>query len=70
MTELETGDVLEFIGDYYNSDLEYQDSYLIGDPMSVTADMQVSNVTISSDVKILYCFTDIYNQSYWSEAID
>lgn len=69
MTELETGDVLEFIGDYYNSNLEYQDSYLIGDPMTVTADMQVSNVTISGDVKILYCFTDIYNQSYWSEAI-
>lgn len=70
MTALEPGDVLEFIGDYYNSDLEYLDSYIFGDPMTVSQDMRVSNVTLgSSDVKILYCFTDIYDQPYWSEAI-
>lgn len=70
MTELNAGDTLEFIGDYYSSDLEYQDSYIFGDPMTVSSDMKVSNVTLSSsDVKILYCFTDIYNQAYWSEAI-
>ena len=70
MTELNVGDTIDFVYDYYDYDGNYQDSYHFADPMTVTDNMQISNVTLGSgECRIMYCFTDIYNQVYWSEAI-
>ncbi|MGN0670002.1 MAG: hypothetical protein ACI4JZ_05580 [Oscillospiraceae bacterium] len=39
--------------------------------MTVTENMKVTNVDVGSGkVLITYCFTDIYNQEYWSPAIE
>ncbi len=71
LTELSVGDELTFICDYYSDDMEYQDSYQLGETMTFSDNMEISNVDVGSGkVKILYRFTDIYNQEYWSEAID
>lgn len=71
LTELKIGDELTFICDYYSDEMVYQDSYQLGETMKVTDNMEISNVSVGSGkVKILYRFTDIYNQEYWSEAID
>ena len=35
-SELQPGDTLEFLCDYYSYDGDYQDSYLLGDPLIVT----------------------------------
>ncbi len=70
MTELTAGDKLDFVCDYYTYDGEYLDSYYLGETMTVTNDMKISNVDVGDgDIKITYCFTDIYNQEYWTEAI-
>ena len=70
MTELQNGDTLEFLCDHYTYKGEYEDSYYLGDPMTVTDDMVISNVDVGEGtVKLLYKFTDIYNQSYWSQAL-
>ena len=70
LTQLESGDTLEFICDYYSYDGEYQDSYLLGEPMTVTSSMEISNVDVGSGkVKITYRLTDIYNQEYWTPAL-
>ncbi len=70
LTELNEGDVLEFICDFYTDDMEYQDSYYLGEPMTVTDNMQITNTPVGDgDIRILYCFTDIYDQEYWSEAV-
>ena len=70
LTEINVGDTLEFICDYYSYDMEYQDSYLIGDPVKVTDNLTISNTDVGSGAcHILYRFTDIYNQNYWSEPI-
>ena len=70
LTEINVGDTLEFICDYYSYDMEYQDSYLIGDPVTVTDNLTISNTDVGSGAcHILYRFTDIYNQNYWSEPI-
>ncbi len=67
---LEIGDTLDFICDYYTYDGSYIDSYFLGNQMTVTDNMQISNVSVGDgDLKITYCFTDIYNQEYWTEAI-
>ena len=70
MTELAVGDKLDFVCDYYTYDGEYLDSYYLGEQMTVTEDMEISNVDVGDgEIKITYCFTDMYNQEYWTEAI-
>lgn len=69
MEELQVGDTLDFICDYYSYDGEYLDSYFLGEQMTVTAGMLISNVDVGEgDVKVTYRFTDIYNQQYWTPA--
>ena len=71
MIELEAGDTLDFVCDYYDYSGTYSDSYYLGEQMTVTDNMEISNVSVGDgNLKISYCFTDIYNQSYWTEAIN
>ena len=70
LTELEIGDTLDFICDYYSYDGEYQNSYYLGEPMTVTETMEISNVDVGDGAKnITYRFTDLYQQHYWTPAI-
>ncbi len=70
LTQLNVGDKLDFICDFYSRDMTYQDSYYLGEQMTVTSDMKITNVSLgSNETRITYLFTDIYNQEYWSEAI-
>lgn len=70
MTELNKGDTLDFVCDYYDYDGNYQDSYMLGDRITVSDEMVISNVNVGDGaIKIMYCFTDMYNKEYWTEAI-
>jgi len=70
LTELNVGDKLDFICDYYSYDMEYQDSYFIGDQVTYSENMTISNTDVGNGAcHILYRFSDIYNQQYWSEPI-
>ena len=70
LTELEVGDKLDFICDYYGYDGSYLDSYFLGDQMTVTDTMEISNVDIGREyVSATYRFTDLYNQHYWTAPI-
>ena len=67
---LTPGDKIDFICDYYSYDMQYQDSYYLGETITVTDDMKVTNESVGDgEAVITYLFTDIYNQEYWSEAI-
>ena len=69
MTEINVGDTLDFICDYYSYEGEYQDSYFLGEQMVVTENMEISNVDVGEGkVRVTYRFTDIYNQQYWTPA--
>ena len=71
ITEIEDGDTIEFICDYYNYDGEYEDSYKMIDPLTVNGGLTVSDVLLpEGSVRLAYRLTDIYNQSYWTEVID
>lgn len=66
LTELKDGDKLDFICDYYTYDGDYQDSYYLGDQMTVSGTPEISNVDVGEgEVKATYRITDIYNQTYW-----
>ena len=68
--ELQEGDTIDFLCDYYSYSGEYQDSYKLGEQMTVSGDMEISNVDVGEGaVRLVYRFTDIYNQEYWSDAL-
>ena len=69
VTELEEGDTIDFVCDYYTYDGEYQDSYFLGDQMNYKEGLEVSNTEVDGDTKITYLLTDIYNQEYWTPVV-
>lgn len=68
LIELQTGDKLDFICDYYTYDGDYSDSYYLGETMTVTDEMKISNVPTGGEVDCVYRLTDIYNQTYWTPS--
>ena len=70
MIELAQGDKLDFLCDFYTDKGVYKDSYKLGEQMTVGPKMEISNVDVGSgNVRLMYRFTDIYNQPHWSEYI-
>ena len=70
LTELQNGDTLDFLCDYYSYDQEYLDSYMLGEQITVSGDLTISNTDVGDGaVRLMYRFTDIYEQSYWTPAI-
>ncbi len=70
LTEIADGDTLEFLCDYYTYDGDYNDSYKLGEPMTVDGDLVLSNVDVGEgSVVMTYRFTDIYQQHYWTESL-
>ncbi len=71
MTSLKKGDKLDFLCDYYSYSGEYKDSYYLGESLIVGDKLELSNVDVGSGkVKITYRLTDIYNQEYWTPALE
>lgn len=67
---LSEGDKIDFLCDFYSYDGAYQDSYKLGDQMTVGKQLTITNTDVGSgQVRLMYKFTDIYNREYWSEAI-
>lgn len=70
LLELEEGDQIDFLCDYYTYDGEFHDSYLLGETMTVSGTPEVSDMYLGEDdVLIMYRFTDIYQQHYWTQIL-
>jgi len=70
MDTVVTGDVIDFVCDYYSYGGEYLDSYMLGDPLVVDGELEISDVYIDADAaNLTYQFTDIYNQKYWTAPV-
>lgn len=70
VTELQDGDKIDFVCDYYGYDGSYRDSYLFGEQWVYHADAEISNVYIKAErANATYRFTDIYGQNYWTPKI-
>ena len=70
VTELQKGDVIRFVCDYYSYDGAYQASYAFGDPLTYTGDHEISNVYLTqNDYTAAYLFTDLYHREFWTPAI-
>lgn len=70
LTEVGSGDEIQFICDHYTYDGEYEDSYLLGDKITLTDDTEIANVKIDSGkASVMYRLTDIYQQNYWTPKL-
>ena len=69
LVELKDGDKVDFLCDFYDYNGNFRDSYYIGDTWTVNGEPQISNTYIDSGYIALYKFTDIYNNSCWSEQL-
>ena len=70
LTELTNGDQIDFVCDYYTYDQQYQDTYYLGDTLTYSDNLTISNTNVGDGtILITYRFTDIYNQSYWTEPL-
>ena len=69
LIELQPGDKVDFLCDYYSYDGTYNDSYKLGERWTVGDTVQISNTYVGGDYIALYKLTDIYEQSYFSEYV-
>lgn len=73
LIELQNGDKLKFLCDLYNYDGTLDDSHYLGEEMTVdTSKLEISNTALGDGDKwiALYKFTDIYDQSYWTDILE
>ena len=65
------GDKLDFICEYYSYTGVYQDNYILGDPMKVEENMEISYVDLGDgNLRQSFQFTDLYQQHYWTPALE
>lgn len=70
LIEIKEGDVIDFLCDYYSYAGEYQDTYMLGNQMTVEGELFISNVDIGQvSPRVTYRLTDIYGNHFWTEAI-
>ena len=62
------GDRIQFLCEYYDYDGNYRDSYKLGDPFILESNYEIYNAPIRKKSQVTYCFTDIYQQRYWTPA--
>ena len=67
---LQPGDVLEFLCDCYSYNGDYQDSYLPGEPLTVTEEaLTISNVPLNGPTRAACRITDLYNRPHWTQTV-
>ena len=70
LIQIGAGDQIQFLCDYYDYQGNYQDTYLLGDPLTLGEKVEIANSPVGNrPVKITYCFTDYYQQRYWTPSL-
>ncbi len=74
LTEISAGDELDFFCDFYGYDRTYQDSYYLGETLTVNdpdKDLRVVDKTLEGGKSlVMYRFTDMYGKEYWTPALE
>ncbi len=74
LTELQPGDTLDFICDFYDYDGNFKENFHLGEQMVLQndmADIQISNLVIEDKpILISYVLTDIYGNNHYTEGLE
>ncbi len=69
LIDLQDGDVIEFLGDFYTYDGDYDDQYIF-DSLVVGGDLSVTYEDVGDgDCLIYYSLYDIYQNVFWTESL-
>lgn len=73
MSELEAGDTIQFVCNFYDYDGNFVDTYPMGTPITIensAEELKVSDMIIGNGSTIVtYVFTDMYGADHWTEAL-
>jgi len=70
LIEIQDGDVIDFLCDYYGYDRSFQDAYYLGDPLTVSGPLSLGNIRLDNgDYVASYRVTDIYHNHYWTPSL-
>ncbi len=74
LTQLEEGDTIDYICDYYNYNKTFQQNYYIADQVVVDkpmSEMRINNLPVGNgNLLVTFKFTDIYGQEYWTPTLE
>lgn len=70
LLEIQPGDRIDFLCDYYSLQGQYDDSYYLGDPYYATGEWYIENLSLTNlDYLTSYKITDIYGNNHWTPAL-
>ena len=71
MVELQDGDVIQPLCDYYDYNGQFSDSYTLGESFTVQGSLTVANMRLDvRGVSVTWRLTDVYGNHYWTPAMD
>ena len=71
LIQIGSGDRLQFICDFYDYNGNYRDSYEICNPLVLGDEIEIANTPVGTleNCRVTFCFTDLYQQKYWTPAL-
>ena len=71
MISIGAGDRLQFICDFFDYEGNYRDSYQLGREITLGSEVEIANTEVGTldNCRVTYCFTDLYQQRYWTPAL-
>ncbi len=70
LEKLNPGDTVKFVCDYYDYNGNFTNTYVLGKELTIVDQLYLGDMDISNEKTLVsYEFVDIYQQSYWTDAM-
>lgn len=70
LIDIEKGDKIDYLCDYYTYDGEYTDTYFLGEQYIATGEWTIENISVGDEnYQMTYRLTDIYGNRYWTPTV-
>jgi hypothetical protein len=70
LIDINKGDKIDFLCDYYTYAGDYKDTYYLGKQYTATGEWKIENLSVGNKkYQMTYRITDIYNNKYWTPSI-
>jgi len=69
--ELQNGDTIDFLCDFYDYDGNYENTYKLGEQLTVNGNLEIQQLDLENDKAIYgYRLTDVYNSNMWTPMLE
>ena len=70
LKQMEVGDTLDFVCDYYDYDGNFINNYFFGEQIKVKKKMEIKNYVIDGETEATYLLTDSNGNHYWTPIMN